>query len=72
MTLVDFYDEMALGLEHEPAKGIEYLGTFIQVWNKLEAGYATMKPEVHAALVASGLPMRELGRDTRRVIVSRR
>ena len=72
LTLVDFYDEMNLGLEIEPRKGIETLYAFGQVWRALPAGYATMKPEVFDQLAAADLPMRELARDTRRVIVSRR
>jgi 4-amino-4-deoxy-L-arabinose transferase-like glycosyltransferase len=72
LTLVDFYDEMSLGLALEPKKGIEEKFQFEALWRSLDAGYATMKPEVHAEFVRDGLPMRELGRDTRRVIVSRR
>ena len=71
MTLVDFYDELNLGLELEPAKGIPRIDEFVPVWQALAKGYATMKPEVFDDLRAAGLPMRELGRDTRRVIVSR-
>lgn len=72
MTLVDFYDELNLGLEQEPEKGIEYVAWFLPVWRALDAGYATMKPEVYDELAKGGLPMRVLGRDTRRVIVSRK
>jgi len=72
MTLVDFYDEMSLGLQIEPEKGIQSMAEFRQRWRALEAGYATMKPEVFGELAADSVPMRELGRDTRRVIVSRR
>ena len=72
MTLVDFYDEMALGLLEEPSKGIPHLAEFLPRWSALEAGYATMKPETYDELRAAGVPMRELGHDTRRVIVSRK
>jgi len=72
LTLVDFYDEMNLGLELEPTKGIEKKFQFEALWRSLDAGYATMKPEVHEEFVRDALPMRELGRDTRRVIVSRK
>jgi 4-amino-4-deoxy-L-arabinose transferase-like glycosyltransferase len=71
-TLVDFYDEMNLGLDIEPDKGIQTKEAFRQHWRALEAGYATMKPEVYDELVEDALPMRLLGRDTRRVVVSRR
>jgi 4-amino-4-deoxy-L-arabinose transferase-like glycosyltransferase len=72
MTLVDFYDELNLGLEQEPGKGIEHVEDFVPVWLALDAGYATMKPEVYDLLNKAAVPMRELGRDTRRVIVSRK
>ena len=72
MTLVDFSDEMSLGLDIEPEKGIQTKEAFRQTWRTLDAGYATMKPEVYDELAAEGVPMRELGHDTRRVIVSRR
>ena len=72
LTLVDFYDEMNLGLDLEPEKGIQTLEEFRQRWSVLDAGYATMKPEVFDELVAENVPMRELGHDTRRVIVARR
>ena len=71
MTLVDFYDEMALGLFQEPDKGIESLPKFLPVWSALPAGYAAMKPETYDELKRLDVPMRLLGSDTRRVIVSR-
>ena len=64
-------DELNLGLELEPEKGIPRIEEFVPVWQELAEGYATMKPGVFDDLRAAGLPMRELGRDTRRVIVSR-
>ena len=72
MTLVDYYDELALGLEQEPEKGIGYMLEFYPVWTALDAGYAAMKPEDFEALKKIGLPMRVLASDTRRVIVSRK
>ena len=72
MTLVDFYDEMALGLFEEPHKGIASLPKFLPIWSALPAGYAAMRPETYDELKALDVPMRLLGRDARRVIVSRR
>ncbi|MEP6702166.1 MAG: hypothetical protein ABJB04_04185, partial [Betaproteobacteria bacterium] len=72
LTLVDFYDEMHLGLDIEPEKGIQTVEEFRHRWRALDAGYATMRPDTFDELNAEKLPMRELGRDTRRVIVSRR
>jgi len=72
MTLVDFFDELNMGLFAEPEKGIEWMPQFYSVWLALDAGYATMRPELFETLRAASLPMRELGHDTRRVIVSRK
>ncbi|MEO8134957.1 MAG: glycosyltransferase family 39 protein [Betaproteobacteria bacterium] len=72
MTLVDYTDEMKMGLELEPALGIPDLDDFIELWESLPAAYATMRPAEFGKLVDRGLPMRVLGRDTRRVIVGRR
>ena len=72
MTLVDFYDEMALGLFQEPHKGIESLPKFLPIWSALPAGYAAMRPETYDELKQLQVPMRLLGSDTRRVIVSRK
>ena len=72
MTLVDFYDEMALGLFQEPQKGIESLPKFLPIWSALPAGYAAMRPETYDELKRLDVPLRLLGSDTRRVIVSRR
>ena len=44
---------------------------WIAEWQGLARGYALMPPELYATLAARGVPMRELARDPRRVIVSR-
>jgi 4-amino-4-deoxy-L-arabinose transferase-like glycosyltransferase len=72
LTLVDFYDELNLGLQQEPEKGLEWMPQFYAAWLALDAAYAAMKPEDYEALQEAGLPMRELGHDSRRVIVSRK
>jgi 4-amino-4-deoxy-L-arabinose transferase-like glycosyltransferase len=72
LTLVDFEDEMRFGLQQEPQKGIPDVEDFATLWRKLPDGYAVMDPEMYRKLSGNGFPMRELGRDTRRVIVSRR
>lgn len=71
-TLVDFRDELALGLDAEPAKGIATDEAWKHAWSSLERGYAMMPPDRFATLRADGVPMRVLARDGRRVLVSRR
>jgi len=70
--LVAFRDELSLGIDAEPAKQVPTTAAWIPEWQALEQGYAVMPPDSHARLVAAGVPMRELARDSRRIVVSRR
>ncbi len=70
-TLVAFRDELSLGLDAEPAKGIATDAAWTPVWNSLAQGYAMMPPDRFDALRSAGIPMRVLARDDRRVLVSR-
>ena len=47
------------------------LDAWIAEWSALGRGYAILPPELYRTLSANGVPMRELARDSRRVIVSR-
>jgi hypothetical protein len=69
---VAFRQELALGIDAEPAKQIPTTEAWIAEWRGLAQGYAMLGPELHARLAAAGVPMRELARDPRRVVVSRR
>ena len=71
MTLVTLYAELNRGRGLGPEKGIPRIEDFAPAWQALPKGSGGRKPEIFADLQAAGLPMRELGRDTRRVIVSR-
>ncbi|MFO1370955.1 MAG: glycosyltransferase family 39 protein [Candidatus Competibacteraceae bacterium] len=71
VTLVQYADEFALGLDAEPNKGISRVEDWQQRWRELERGYAMLTPDTYEQLVLEGLPMRLLARDPRRVIVSR-
>lgn len=70
-TLVEFRDELALGIAAEPGRVFARLADWLPVWRALDAGYALMSDGDHATLAAQGVPMRELARDARRVLVSR-
>ena len=70
--LVAFRDELALGIDAEPSKQVPTLDAWIPEWSALSQGYAMIAPELYQQLASQGVPMRELARDTRRVIVSRR
>ena len=71
-TVVDFRDELALGLDAEPDKGIARVDDWIARWNGEAQAYALMPAQEHETLVARGVPMRTLARDARRVLVARR
>ncbi|MCB1823812.1 MAG: glycosyltransferase family 39 protein [Gammaproteobacteria bacterium] len=72
VTLVQYVDEFALGLDAEPGKGIRRVEDWKKRWVALEQGYAIISSSNYEQIAAEGLPMRVLGRDPRRVIVSRR
>jgi 4-amino-4-deoxy-L-arabinose transferase-like glycosyltransferase len=70
-TLVAYRDEMALGLDSEPGLGIATEAAWIPQWTALPQGYALIRLDDYAALVAQGIPMRVIARDPRRVFVAR-
>ena len=70
VTLVAFSDEMTFGVEHEPQRWIPDMDAFVARWRAGGCEYAFMEPAVFDELTAAGLPMRLVGRDTRRVLVA--
>ncbi len=71
-TVVEFEDELGLGITAEPWRAIPSVAAWAPVWEALTAGYAILPPNDLPALAALGVPFHVLARDTRRVIVSRR
>lgn len=69
LTLVEYQDEMAFGLAQEPAKWVASLAEFQQRWHGAADAFAIMTPEDFLLLQREELPMLEIARDTRRVIV---
>jgi 4-amino-4-deoxy-L-arabinose transferase-like glycosyltransferase len=72
VTPVAHLDELAMGLAIEPDKAVPTLGEWKQRWERETQAYAIMQADTYETLLREGVPMRELGRDPRRVIVSRR
>ncbi len=68
---VAFRQELSLGIDAEPSKQIPTVAAWVDEWRGLTQGYAILGPELQARLAAAGVPMRELARDPRRVVVSR-
>jgi hypothetical protein len=69
---VEYRHELSLGIDAEPQKQIPTVAEWITEWQRIPRGYALMDVDLHAPLVAQGVPMRELARGPRHVIVSRR
>jgi 4-amino-4-deoxy-L-arabinose transferase-like glycosyltransferase len=76
MTLVEHSDEMAFGLEHEPQLWIPTVDAFAEKWKADNAAgkkeMAIVRPDLYPRLQQLGLPMRVIGSDPRRIIVSNR
>jgi 4-amino-4-deoxy-L-arabinose transferase-like glycosyltransferase len=69
--LVEFRDEMALGLAAEPGKGYD-LARWFDAWFNAPQAYALMSRATAADLAREKVPFRVLAEDPRRVFVSRR
>ncbi|HEV2685387.1 MAG TPA: glycosyltransferase family 39 protein [Actinomycetota bacterium] len=72
VVLVDYRDELAFGIENEPDKAIGTIAEWQRRWGASDQAYAMMQPDEYERLKALEVPMVELGRDPRRVVVSRR
>jgi 4-amino-4-deoxy-L-arabinose transferase-like glycosyltransferase len=69
---VEHPDELAMGIASEPHRAIARVDAWRLVWDAADEAYAMMQPDEYEKLLSEGVPMRELARDPRRVIVSRR
>lgn len=69
MTMVEFLDELKFGAQQEPELWLPTLDAFIERWKKDRTAYALMVPEQYIELQKLHVPMQEVGRDSRRVIV---
>jgi 4-amino-4-deoxy-L-arabinose transferase-like glycosyltransferase len=70
VTLVAYEDELAFGIKQEPEKQIPDMATFEKLWRVQPYAMAIMTPDTFRDLAKNHLPMREIARDTRRVIVT--
>ncbi|MBI5789990.1 MAG: glycosyltransferase family 39 protein [Rhodocyclales bacterium] len=68
-TMVAYRDELAFGISREPEKFIADLAGFERTWLATPAAWALMSPATWQEMQSKGLPMTEVLRDTRRVIV---
>lgn len=69
MIMVESPDELEFGVKQEPELWMPSLDAFIVRWKADPTAYALMVPEQYTALQDLNLPMQEVDRDSRRVIV---
>ena len=70
-TLVEYGDEFEFGLQQQPDLALPTLEAFRTEWLAVPQAYALMGPDTFELLSQQHLPMREIARDPRRVIVAR-
>jgi hypothetical protein len=69
MIMVEDPDELRFGVNLQSELWVPTLDDFIIRWKEDQSAYAMMVPEQYLALQNIGLPMQEVDRDSRRVIV---
>ncbi len=71
VTLVEYADEMAFGLEQEPALWLPDIPGFVKAWNSHSRALAIIEPATYAKLEKDGLQMQVIGRNIRHVVVKK-
>ena len=69
VTVVDYQDELAFGMAQEPDKWIPTTAEFKQRWATDPDAFAIMSIGTYNGMVREKLPMTEIARDTRNIIV---
>ncbi len=69
MIMVESPDELEFGVKQEPELWLPTFDVFIERWKEDQTAYALMVPEQYIELQKLNVPMQEVGRDSRRVIV---
>jgi 4-amino-4-deoxy-L-arabinose transferase-like glycosyltransferase len=72
VKLVAYRGELDYGLRHDPGAEIPSVTEFIGQWRALTDGYAVMETSMYDDLKSRGIPMREIARNSHRVLVARR
>jgi 4-amino-4-deoxy-L-arabinose transferase-like glycosyltransferase len=71
VTVVAWQDELEFGFQQEPDKWIPDVETFKQQWRAQPEALAIMSPHTYKLMAEEQLPMQEIARDTRRVVVKK-
>lgn len=69
VTLVEYVDEFAFGEKAEPERWIASLEGFVARWNAAPNAAAMMEPVTYRLLAETGLPIKLVYQDVRRVVV---
>ena len=71
LIMVGYKDELAVPIDREPGPFLPDIARFEQAWRAAPRALALMTPDQFIRFQQAGLPMAEVGRDPRRVIVSK-
>jgi 4-amino-4-deoxy-L-arabinose transferase-like glycosyltransferase len=71
LTLVNYRDEFALGLEQEPEKGLASFAEFAALWPQHALAYALVQTDRYGVLQREQLPHRVLASNARFTIIAR-
>ena len=71
LTMVQTRNELSFGIEQEPEKWIPTIDEFTLRWHEHGEAYAVMTIDIFDWLSAAGLPMSEIARNRRYVIVEK-
>ena len=72
VILVKERGEVAWGIERAPENFIPEISMVLYRWNDERDAYAIMPLPTFAEFTVAGVPMREVARDGRRIVVTRR
>lgn len=72
VILVEYVDEFDFGQRAQPQRWIPTLAAFVERWRALPDGAVLMSIDTFEELQRAAAPMREIFRDSRRVVVARR
>jgi 4-amino-4-deoxy-L-arabinose transferase-like glycosyltransferase len=71
MTLVEYRDEFAFGLDHEPHLSIPSMDAFRARWDADREAFAVTTESRYREMESRGFPMKIVARDSRRIIVAK-
>ena len=71
LTMVQTQNELSFGIEQEPHKWIPTIDEFVLRWRHDDAAFAIMTHDIFEHLAAASLPMNEIARNRRYVIVEK-